>query len=170
MNTEPPSFVFEIPPATGESAARAVPDLGCPAPQPLPWWSEGDADEAARRGGAKGRGASTAQRMATLRAWEFVNIPMLRRRAPAEVFFAVWALSGPDHEAAFPAKAVLAQARISERAARLALRMLLEDGWIQRYGNGHVDGDIDGRLRPYVGTAKLKAILVEYEARIAETF
>ena len=27
-----------------------------------------------------------AQRMATLRAWEFDNIPMPSRRAPAEVF------------------------------------------------------------------------------------
>ncbi len=106
--------------------------------------------------------------MAALRAWEFENIPMLRRRASAEVFFAVWALSGREHDTAFTAKSVLVESRISERAARLTLRTLLEDGWIQRYGNGN--GNADGRLRPYRATSRLMQILVEYETRIAATF
>lgn len=176
MKADEPAFVFEVPPASGEIGGAGVPGIGFLSPQAPASRPVDDPYDAARRDGALGRATSMAERMSTLRAWEFAHIPMLRRRAPAEVFFAVWALSGRDHDAAFTAKEVLAKSRISERAARLALRMLLDDGWIQRYGNGHGNGhgngasDIDGRLRPYLGTAKLKAVLVEYEARIAETF
>ena len=67
------------------------------------------------------------------------------------MFFAVWALTGREHDAAFTAKSVPTRSRISERAARQALCALLEEGWIQRHANGH--GDADGRLRPYPAVA-----------------
>ncbi len=168
MNPDEPAFVFEMPPVPLDPVVQPTPGFGSPSLMAPTWRSDREVREAAGRGGIRRRAASIAQRMATLRAWEFENVPMLRRRAPAEVFFAVWALSGREHDAAFTAKAVLAHSRISERAARLALRAMLDDGWIERHGAPN--GEADGRLRPYRSSRKLEAILVEYEARFAATF